>query len=75
VYRINWIKSRSRYDHVREEHNLLKHKILWTNIFFVHQSEVWINWMCACLSGNLAGHRAFTGKQADMLKALADEAS
>ncbi|KAH9949221.1 hypothetical protein B0H21DRAFT_820229 [Amylocystis lapponica] len=74
-YRINWIKAKSRYDHVREEHDLLKHEILWTNIFFVHQSEAWINQMRACLSDDLAGHRAFAGKQADMFKALADEAS
>ncbi|KAH9942082.1 hypothetical protein B0H21DRAFT_824229 [Amylocystis lapponica] len=65
-YRINWIKAKSRYDRVREEHDLLKHEILWTNIFFVHQSEAWINRM---------RHRAFAGKQADMFKALADEAS
>ncbi|KAH9928247.1 hypothetical protein B0H21DRAFT_712169 [Amylocystis lapponica] len=66
IYRINWIKAKSRYDRVREEHDLLKHEILWTNIFFVHQSEAWINRM---------RHRAFAGKQADMFKALVDEAS
>ncbi|KAH9913421.1 hypothetical protein B0H21DRAFT_828525, partial [Amylocystis lapponica] len=62
-YRINWIKAKSRYDRVREEHDLLKHKFYGPTFSLFTKARRGSTGCGIC------------GKQADMFKALADEAS
>jgi hypothetical protein len=41
VYRVHWLKAKSRRDRWREEHILLASEMEWTELFFRHRASRW----------------------------------
>jgi hypothetical protein len=41
VYRVHWLKAKSRRDRWREEKILLQSEMQWTELFFRHQASRW----------------------------------
>src|SRR5882762_8397003 len=43
VYRVHWLKAKSRRDRWREEELLLTSEMEWTELFFRHRASRWKN--------------------------------
>jgi len=41
VYRVHWLKAKSRRDRWREEHIILTSEMQWTELFFRHRASCW----------------------------------
>jgi hypothetical protein len=41
VYRVHWLKAKSRRDRWREEHIILASEMQWTELFFRHRASCW----------------------------------
>jgi hypothetical protein len=41
VYRVNWIRARSRRDRWQEELSITSHEMVWIVLWFQTQAEVW----------------------------------
>jgi hypothetical protein len=41
VYRVHWLKAKSRRDRWREERILLASEMEWTELFFRHRARLW----------------------------------
>ena len=44
VYRVNWIRAKSRSDRWQEELSLTQHEMLWVILWFQHRAEQWRSW-------------------------------
>jgi hypothetical protein len=55
VYRVHWLKAKSRRDRWREERILLVSEMQWTELFFRHQASRW-NALAAESSAVAASH-------------------
>ncbi|KAI6015713.1 hypothetical protein EDC04DRAFT_2577949 [Pisolithus marmoratus] len=40
-YRINWLKARARRDRWKEEVSLVRHEMLWTELWFEYHKKMW----------------------------------
>lgn len=55
VYRVHWLKAKSRRDRWQEERILLASEMQWTQLFFRHQASRWRT-LAAKSSATIASH-------------------
>ncbi|EAU81827.2 hypothetical protein CC1G_12943 [Coprinopsis cinerea okayama7 len=75
LYRVNWLRARSRFDRWREEYKLLRSEMDWILNFFSYKEAECKSW--ALRKEDSPGHVAYALRQADMwhlLYAQADKA-
>ena len=71
VYRVNWLRSKARYDRWKEEVRILKSEMQWTILFFDHQRKEWEE--LASGSERSDGEKAYGLRQAAMWDNFAKE--
>ena len=47
VYRVNWLRAKSRRDRWAEEVELLRSELTWVKLYYDKQSEIWKKWAVA----------------------------
>lgn len=73
VYRVNWLRAKSRVNRWEEEKQLLEEEMEWVCRFFDKKAEICLGWRE--LAGNArAGHRAYASRQAETWRLLSNEA-
>jgi hypothetical protein len=79
VFRVNWIRARSRQDRWTEELSMTTHEMLWVTLWFQHRAEIWRDWATSQSDVfNLVSPalKAYAYKQADnwdRLKEIAEQ--
>ncbi|KAG2004971.1 hypothetical protein CC2G_003473 [Coprinopsis cinerea AmutBmut pab1-1] len=68
LYRVNWLRAKSRAERWREEHVLLTSEMEWVPNFFAFKEEECKAW--ATLTRDLPGHRAYANRQANMWRLM-----
>jgi hypothetical protein len=63
VSRVNWLRARARYQRWKEEIEILKHEMIWTELWFEHQREVWERREHDAMKSRQNGHQAYAAKQ------------
>ncbi|KAJ3525648.1 hypothetical protein NMY22_g10486 [Coprinellus aureogranulatus] len=71
VYRVNWIRARSRKDRWAEEYKFVKAEMEWYVLYMSHFEERARGWANLGLGG---GHSAYASRQADMWRRRGCEA-
>jgi hypothetical protein len=72
VYRVNWLKAKSRLDRAEEENILLESEMVWVCNFFQKKLADCLSW--ARVEGISAGHQAYAHRQGETWKLLRMEA-
>ncbi len=63
VTRVNWLRAKARSKRWQEEVLILQHEMVWTQMWFEHQQEVWEKRMQDALDGSKMGHHMQQNKQ------------
>lgn len=66
VYRVNWLRSKARYDRWAEELSLVKSEMTWTLLFFDWHRREWEKKVASSEKMGERGHKAYALKQAAM---------
>ncbi|KAF6747984.1 hypothetical protein DFP72DRAFT_1074860 [Ephemerocybe angulata] len=66
VYRVNWIRAKSRADRWMEEVIILEHEMEWFVRFCLYRQRKCLDWAQSNEEGVSAGHMAYAFRQADM---------
>ncbi|EAU81208.2 hypothetical protein CC1G_09452 [Coprinopsis cinerea okayama7 len=69
IYRVNWLRAKSRVERWREEFILLSSEMEWVVNFFLYKEEECHGW--ASVTKNSPGHYAYAKRQADMWRLMA----
>ncbi|KAG2005829.1 hypothetical protein CC2G_002197 [Coprinopsis cinerea AmutBmut pab1-1] len=68
LYRVNWLRAKSRADRWKEEHTLLTCEMEWVPNYFAFKEDECKAW--ATLTRDLPGHRAYASRQANMWRLM-----
>jgi hypothetical protein len=63
VTRVNWMRAKARSKRWEEEVLLLKHEMIWTQLWFGHQKKTWEDRMEVAMVVSKPGHHAYAAKQ------------
>ncbi|KAG2007148.1 hypothetical protein CC2G_014864 [Coprinopsis cinerea AmutBmut pab1-1] len=69
LYRVNWLRAKSRAERWREEHLLLTSEMDWVVNFFFFKEDECKAW--ATITRGLPGHRAYANRQANVWRLMA----
>jgi hypothetical protein len=72
VYRVQWLKAKSRYDRSLEEETLIKNEMAWTVRFFRQEAYQWEERMKMASHNGLDGHWCYAAQKADMWRQFAE---
>lgn len=75
VYRVNWLRAKSRVDRWNEELLLVKHEMEWTTLWFQHQANKWSEHSKRNDNDLPKGHKAYASKQQKLWSAFYKKAS
>jgi hypothetical protein len=64
VNRVNWLRAKARSKRWEEEILILKHEMIWTQLWFGHQKKKREARMEMAIVASKPGHRAYAAKQA-----------
>jgi hypothetical protein len=64
VTRVNWLRAKARSKRWEEEVVILKHEMIWTQLWFAHQKRRWEERMETAKLTSKLGHHAYAAKQA-----------
>jgi hypothetical protein len=73
-YRINWLRSKARFDRYSEELHIVKAEMSWMLLYLETQQTTWKDRALASTGVERLGHKAYGFKQADMWKRIGIEA-
>lgn len=59
VYRVNWLRARSRRDRWEEELDITAHEMVWVTRYFTHRADAWRNVATSDDLGAVGGPYAF----------------
>ncbi|EAU84183.2 hypothetical protein CC1G_13091 [Coprinopsis cinerea okayama7 len=68
LYRVNWLRAKSRFDRWKEEHTLLTCEMDWVLNFFAYKIDQCETW--ALTKPDSPGHVAYANRQGDMWKRM-----
>ena len=71
---VNWLRAKARHCRWEEEIELVKHEMMWTQLWFHHQSEVWKSRESNAAMCMDNGHRAYAAKQVWVWTQFLDDA-
>ncbi len=63
VNRVNWLRAKACSKRWEEEILILKHEMMWTQLWFGHQKKKWEERMEMTTVTSKPGHRAYAAKQ------------
>ena len=66
VTRVNWLRAKARCKRWEEEVLILKHEMIWTQLWFGNQKKKWEERMKAAKMASKPGHHAYAAKQASI---------
>lgn len=69
VYRIHWLRAKSRADRWEEELRLAEYEMVWTSRYFLHRADTWLAQVQAPSSAT-EGHKCYARRQAAFWKKL-----
>ncbi|KAH6901080.1 hypothetical protein BKA70DRAFT_1375132 [Coprinopsis sp. MPI-PUGE-AT-0042] len=72
LYRVNWLRARSRWERWKEEHELLRCEMEWALNFFAFKSDQCKVW--ALIRRDSPGHVAYARRQGEMWRLLGAQA-
>lgn len=75
VYRVNWLRAKSRVDRWLEELILVKDEMQWTTLWFQHQANIWSEHSKREDTDLPKGHKAYAAKQQKLWSAFHRRAS
>lgn len=64
VTRVNWLRAKAHSKRWEEEVLILKHEMVWTQLWFGHQKKMWEERQQAAKAASRVGHHAYAAKQA-----------
>jgi hypothetical protein len=64
VTRVNWFRAKARSKQWEEEVLILKHEMIWTQLWFGHYKKKWEKRMQEAGIASKPGHHAYAAKQA-----------
>jgi len=64
VNRVNWLRAKARSKRWEEEVLILRHEMVWTQLWFEHHKKKWEKRMEVADKASRAGHHAYAAKQA-----------
>jgi hypothetical protein len=74
VTRINWLRARARHQRWKEEIQIVKHEMIWTQLWFGHQVEMWEKRRSHALFSMSKGHDTYAAKQIWVWNQFLDDA-
>jgi hypothetical protein len=75
VYRVNWLRAKSRVDRWREELILVENEMQWTLLWFENQANIWRERAEREDSILPVGHKAYAKKQQKLWKTFQRKSS
>jgi hypothetical protein len=63
VTRVNWLRAKARNKRWEEEVLILKHEMIWTQMWFEHHKQKWEKRMVVAKMALRMGHHAYAAKQ------------
>jgi hypothetical protein len=66
VTRVNWLRAKACSKQWEEEILILKHEMIWTQMWFGHQKKKWEERMDMPTVVSKLGHQAYAAKQASI---------
>jgi hypothetical protein len=63
VSRVNWLRARARHQRWEEEIEIVKHEMIWTQLWFEHQQQVWERRRRDAAKSMSPGHEVYAAKQ------------
>jgi hypothetical protein len=74
VNRVNWLRAKARSKRWEEEVLILKHEMVWTQLWFLHHKKKWEERMRVATMASKPGHVAYAAKQARVWSQLWEHA-
>jgi hypothetical protein len=75
VTRVNWLRARARHQRWKEEIEIVKHEMIWTQLWLNHQKQAWEKRQeDARLLLDHQGHQIYAAKQVWVWSQFGDDA-
>jgi hypothetical protein len=74
VQRVNWLRAKARHQRWKEEITIVEHEMVWTQLWFKHQIQVWEEREEVARLNLSHGHKVYAAKQVWVWKNFLDDA-
>jgi hypothetical protein len=72
--RVNWLRAKARHQRWEEEIEIVKHEMIWTQLWFDHQRQVWDRREKDAILSMRKGHEVYAAKQVWVWSQFLDDA-